>query len=1103
VNTRFIDGAALYELVGQVVAQKGFVDVVVHGPSMYPTIADGDEVRLGPVRGAIGAIVLAEVDGQLCLHRIVRQHDGRTLVCAESCQREDWVPDAAIVAEVHQVKRRRLRWLPRLKRHLALRALAVLLVTLAAQRAAAQCTVTPYINVDGQSCDWTAAQAPLTIPGSGTAPQLVISSTKLTDSYNTSSTGNGELFGLMTFASGTSFAVNAQIGLFLNIPGAGPVDGFCNANTSLTFTCVAAPCTSAANWVADVYTGINGSTCQNATGGTLLTLSGSGQNAAFAINGNAIEFGVTFAALGASTSFSAEPFSTTNYTTNANLNQSASTTYNALTVGPTAARVASLAARLENAGVTVGWVTHTEAGNIAFYVWRLRDGAWTRLGMLPGQPSSFAVRAYRFRDADGRAGDRYAVTDVDRLTGFERQWGGVLASPDAVLPTSSSSPRRAGARQAPGPTQGAQALRLGVTHEGIYRFDDASFGHAPLLTRGGEPVRVEATNGGWLFYAPPVQNAYDGVDAFLLEAGPSPGGPMRRAPNPHGQPLDAVVQGHERLKQFKSYDWFTGGDDPYFWAWSSNLFPVDPALFDAPGVLPREAASLSLRLVGGTSFAHHVQVQLNGVTLGDVQWAGTGEQLLTAALPPGTLLPKDNSLSVVTVFDTGAAYEFVLLDWVELSYGRAPVAVDGEARFELSAGHCTQLLGFGPDAEAWDVTDPLRPVSGGLTACAPSDGRVHRFEAFDPSAAGTPSVRAAERSDLRDRSLQADEVIIVHPSLRAAVEPLVAARGAQGLLVKVVSSTQVYDSFGFGNEGRQPLRQFLRAAHERWRRPPRYVLLVGGANADVRDVMATGVVNLIPTGVLLAGPNQMRAASDSWFVAGDDGVTPFAAIGRLAVDTPADAASLVSKLLAADVQGGPRGSALLAADVSVHANDADFAIASQTVGRRLGQAGVQPVQVSAADPAAASTVASVLGQGVDLWHYVGHAGTSAWGTYQWLNVAQVSALQNRRFPLLTSYDCLDGMFDNPTTTTLGWAAVSNPTGGAMGSYVPSTIMDPREGHAFDLIVTGALSSSNRGPRVGDALLWAQQQAALQVPLQDFVRTYNLLGDPASLNPLLP
>jgi hypothetical protein len=1125
VSRRAIEGQALLELAEQVVGRRGFLDVVVHGPSMSPAIADGDEVRLGPVQGGVGAIVLAVVDGQPCLHRVAARRDGQTLLRAESCQREDWVPDQAMVAEVRQVMPRRLRSLPRLRARLAgmkrfWSALALAVGLLAAQQARAQCTVTPYIVVDGQSCDWTASEKPLVIAGSGAAGQLVLSQTQVTDAYNTTSTGNGSLFGLMTFAAGTTFAVNDQVGLFLNIPGGPAVDAACGANASVSFSCTAAPCSSAANWVGGVFLGLSGTSCQNATSGTLLTLSGTGQNAAFAVNGTTIEFGVTFAALGVSTSFSVRPYTTTNYTTNANLNMSAQTAYNALTVGPLAVRVSSLAARLEAGGVTVGWLTHAEAGNLGFHVWRRRGGAWSRLSqeLVPGALSSFGVREYRFRDRDGRAGDEYAVTDVDRYAVGQREWGTVRASPTAALPVDGSLPRRPAVRTVVGPVRpAAQTLRLGVSHEGIYRIDPTTLttlggaiGRTPALTRSGSPVGVQATNGGWLFYAPPVQNTYDGVDAYLLELAPvASASPLHRPPNARGAPLDTAVQAHEHFKQYKAYDWFTGGDDPYYWTWSSNLFPVDPAVFDAPGVLRGAGSNVSLRLVGGTADAHHVQIQLNGVTLGELKWIGPGEQLFQATVRPGTLLPHGNALSVVTVFDTGVPYEFVLLDWLDVAYERAPMAVDGEARFELPSGHCTKLSGFGQDAAAWDVTDPLRPAahgadaSGNLFACSPSDGHVHRFEVFDPSVASAPSVRPAERLDLGDRSLQSDEVIIVHPSLRAAVDPLVLAREAQGLRVKVVSLTQVYDSFGFGNEGREPLRQFLRTAHERWRTPPRYVLLVGGANADVRDAMATGVPNLIPSGAVLAGPHVMRAASDSWFVAGNDGVTPWAAIGRLAVDTPSDAVSVISKVLGADVQGSPTGSALLAADISVMPSDADFAGASQIVGDRLSHAGVQPVQLSGGAPGAAATVASVLGQGVDLWHYVGHAGTSVWGQQQWLSAAQVSVLQNRRLPLLTSFDCLDGMFDNPTTTSLGWVAVSNPLGGAMGSFVPSTVMDPREGHAFDLMVTQALAAPpGRGRRVGDALLWAQQQAALQEPLQDFVRAYNLLGDPASLNPLV-
>jgi hypothetical protein len=326
------------------------------------------------------------------------------------------------------------------------------------------------------------------------------------------------------------------------------------------------------------------------------------------------------------------------------------------------------------------------------------------------------------------------------------------------------------------------------------------------------------------------------------------------------------------------------------------------------------------------------------------------------------------------------------------------------------------------------------------------------------------------------------------------------ARTAQGLRVQVATLTDIYDVFGFGNEGREPIRAFLRHAHSQWRRAPRYVLLVGGANADVRDVMSTGVANLIPSGVVVAGPEGMRAASDSWFVAGDDGVTPEAAIGRLAVDSPEEAAAVIGKILAGDNQGAHTGRAVLVADVVSRLDDADFGLQSTVVADHLSAAHVAAISVSAGAPEPGQIMAATLGQGVDLWHYVGHAGTSSWGSQEWFHASDVAALRHKRLPILTSFDCLDGMFDNPTTVSMGWAAIENIGGGAIASFVPSTVLSPREGHSFDLLVTAGLTSPG-AVRIGDGLLRAQRQAALQPALHDFVRTYNLLGDPASISPL--
>ena len=168
---------------------------------------------------------------------------------------------------------------------------------LCAKRAGAQCAVTPYIVVDAQTCDWTSAERPLILPDNTSDPSgaLNLLQTQLTDSYSTGSTGNGLLFGLMTFASGTNFGANAQVGLFLNIAGGPTPDPACNANAALSFTCTANPCTVATNWTATFFTTLSGNACENAQTGATLRTTGANQQAAFAISGTTLEFGVTFA----------------------------------------------------------------------------------------------------------------------------------------------------------------------------------------------------------------------------------------------------------------------------------------------------------------------------------------------------------------------------------------------------------------------------------------------------------------------------------------------------------------------------------------------------------------------------------------------------------------------------------------------------------------------------------------------------------------------------------------------------------------------------------------------------------------------------------------
>ena len=122
-----------------------------------------------------------------------------------------------------------------------------------------------------------------------------------------------------------------------------------------------------------------------------------------------------------------------------------------------------------------------------------------------------------------------------------------------------------------------------------------------------------------------------------------------------------------------------------------------------------------------------------------------------------------------------------------------------------------------------DITKPEQPVAltpvfggapGQATATVGVGGRgTATLYAFtEPRTIPAEDVVPDQPSALDTRSNGADLVVIAHPSMLAAVEPLVALRRSQGLSVVVVDVTDIYDEFAFGQRTPYAIRDFLRAA---------------------------------------------------------------------------------------------------------------------------------------------------------------------------------------------------------------------------------------------------------------------------------------------------
>ncbi len=130
-----------------------------------------------------------------------------------------------------------------------------------------------------------------------------------------------------------------------------------------------------------------------------------------------------------------------------------------------------------------------------------------------------------------------------------------------------------------------------------------------------------------------------------------------------------------------------------------------------------------------------------------------------------------------------------------------------------------------------------------------------RYLALTSAQRKTPAAMIMDQpSDLKSPTNAADYVIITHETFYDSILPLASHRQGQGLQIKMVRVTDIYDEFNYGIFDPQAIRDFLSHAYHHWAVPPLYVLLVGDANLDFKDNFGTGRLNYVPTHIFETWP---------------------------------------------------------------------------------------------------------------------------------------------------------------------------------------------------------------------------------------------------------
>ncbi|MCG8462596.1 MAG: C25 family cysteine peptidase, partial [Holophagales bacterium] len=548
---------------------------------------------------------------------------------------------------------------------------------------------------------------------------------------------------------------------------------------------------------------------------------------------------------------------------------------------------------------------------------------------------------------------------------------------------------------------------------------------------------------------------------------------------------------------------------------------------------------------------HRVEVLVGDRVVAESEWDGRRPHRVEVEGLPTELFAGHMAVSVRVPRRQTAEGEdlidVVMLDAVEVSYPRQRLLRAGQTRLELGreTGAAPSILRLRGNAELGSGgegveagTIHLYGVHGSRTAIGnrrvalvPRDGEGSFFATAEGHLAAPEAVVADHPSQLKHGTPQTDYLIVTHPELRAAIEPLADMHRRRGLSVTVAVIDDVYDEFAHGIQGPRPLRAFVSHAYHHWPRPaPRFVLLVGDASWDVRNEEArdtnyadwgyrpgetTRFVKNQSTpyteGIQLN--NRFRvptwtdntahghSASDNFFVAvdGDDDL-PDLAIGRLPVVSAEEVAVIVEKTrryLEQPEVGPWRREMLLITNEQQYMQRRSDDLASRIEEAGWSAEKVYPNKDEKNNAEHSQRLIELFDRGQLLVHFLGHGGRYIWRTgppdftknHDLFTLDHLDQLEpHGRLPVVLSLTCSSAPFDHPSADSIGEKLLRLDGRGAVAVFAASWRNSPTPDWSQTLFE----ELTRPGATVGEAILESKRRVGRRL----FVRTYNLLGDPA-------
>ncbi len=652
------------------------------------------------------------------------------------------------------------------------------------------------------------------------------------------------------------------------------------------------------------------------------------------------------------------------------------------------------------------------------------------------------------------------------------------------------------------------------------------------LSRAGREIAMQWDGNGnalfeaderLLFYADPRFSRWTNTDEYYLSVGEQPGLRMtsrlaNAAPHPPGSAWLAQTVEINALYTPTCYcGAIPTGRDGDRWAWDdvrspdrgNPSYPFGPL----PALDATQPATLTLWLIGYTDLPliapdHRVDVSINGVGLGRVEWDGRQAITATFTLAAG-MLTADRNVLTLNLPGVGSIVEGMWLDGFALTYARGDLPAGASVLFTGNETARTYTLGLTSTVglRGYDVSDPESPII--LLGISPDPitvtdavGGGHRYLLAAGEAIRPPvGIRLAILSP----PVTGADYLIISPSLFVpALADLITLRQSQGMVVAVTDLQTIYDAFD-GRPTPDAIHAYLQQAYTMWTPRPAYLLLVGDGTFDPKGYRPNSNATWLPPYLAEVDPWMGETAADNRYALldGSGDSLPDLLVGRLPVNTITETQIVVAKIVSYETDpppGGWNGTMVFVAGAGDEAGD--FAADAQALVSAFIQPPftARPIYFSPPVTPAPDIQQAILARwnaGAGLLLYEGHSSVRQWDAARLFHRDDVAGLSNAgRLPVVLEMTCFTGMFHEAGGTTLD-ETLLRAVGGGVAIW-GATGLGVSTGH--QQLATGFLASvlHEKGETVGAGTLsgrltlLASGSSAL-----DLLDTFTLMGDPAT------